>query len=554
MTGLAARPKAAPPWVRWLLFLSGAVLMGVCIQFPALGVLQWVALLPSAPIILMLATDPQVRLRRMYGYGFCFFGCFYLTNFHWFLYMYPLSFAGLSNAASAVVIAAAWLGLSALQTLAAAATFPLFALAVRGRFLSDRPILHPILFAVLWTVREWIQANMGWAGVPWARLPLGQVGLRLTVQSAAYLGSYFITFLLVAVSMLLGFLLLYPDRARLCGILAASLVCGDLALGGIRLLTLPQDGETLSAAAAQGNLSSLEKWSPGSGETALERYESLTREAAAEGATLIVWPETALTITIDQSPGTRARISQLAVETGATLLVGAFTSGEDARDQYNSVLAFLPNGEVSDTVYNKQKPVPFGEFVPFRELVMLLIPPLAEVGMLDRDLLVGEESVVFDLPTGRIGALICFDSIYESTALDSVRGGAQLLTVSTNDSWFQDSRGVWMHNAQSSLRAIETGRYVVRTGNTGVSSIIDPTGKVKKKLDPLLTGQLTGEVALRDETTLYVRTGNLFAWVCAAFAAATVLSALYTEGVLRRSARRNVHISDDSVKNSENTP
>lgn len=554
MTGFAPRLKAAPQWVRWLLLLSGAVLLGVCIQFPALGVLEWVALLPSAPVILMLATDPQVRLRRMYGYGFCFFGCFYLVNFHWFLYMYPLSFAGLSNAASAVVIAAAWFGLSALQTLAAAATFPLFALAVRGGFLSDRPILHPILFAVLWTVREWIQANMGWAGVPWARLPLGQVGLRLTLQSAAYLGSYFITFLLVAVSMLLGFFLLHPDRARLCGILAASLVCGNLALGGIRLLTLPQDGETISAAAMQGNMSSPEKWSSDSGETALERYESLTREAAAGGATLIVWPETALTVTIDRHPEVSARISQLAVETGATLLVGAFTSGEEAGSQYNSILAFLPNGKVSDTVYNKQKPVPFGEFVPLRELVMLLIPPLAEVGMLDSDLLVGGESVVFDLTVGQIGALICFDSIYESTALDSVRGGAQLLTVSTNDSWFRDSRGVWMHHAQSSLRAIETGRYVVRAGNTGVSSIIDPTGKVRGQLDPLLTGKLTGEVALRDEITLYVRTGNLFAWVCAAFTMAAVVSALYTEGARRRSAERNVHTCDDFVENGENTP
>ena len=141
-----------------------------------------------------------------------------------------------------------------------------------------------------------------------------------------------------------------------------------------------------------------------------------------------------------------------------------------------------------ETVYSKQKPVPFGEFVPYRELVMLLVPPLADIGMLENDLLVGDRSEVFDLGVGRVGSLICFDSIYESTALDSVRRGAQLLAVSTNDSWFQDSRGVWMHNAQSSLRAIETGRYVVRAGNTGVSSVIDPTGQVTAELDPLLTG------------------------------------------------------------------
>lgn len=529
MTGLAHRLQTAPRWLFWLLLLSGAVLLGLCILFPALGVLEWVALLPSGLVILTAAADPQIRLRRMYGYGFCFFGCFYLVNFHWFLYMYPLSFAGLSNAASAVVIVAAWVGLSALQTMTAALTFPLLAIAVRGRPLQDKPILHALLFAALWTVREWIQANMGWAGVPWARLPLGQVGLRLTLQSAAYLGSYFITFLLVAVAMLLAVLLLYPSRARLCGLLAGALVCGDLALGGLRLLTRPHEGDTVSVAAIQGNISSLDKWSISATTDIQERYESLTREAAARGAELVIWPETALTVALDQAPLTRAWLQELAQETGVTLLVGVFTSGEgdEADSQYNSIVAFHPDGSINQTVYNKQKPVPFGEFVPFRELVMLLIPPLAEVGMLDRDLLVGEGSPVFELPLGRVGSLICFDSIYESTALDSVRNGAQLLAVSTNDSWFQDSRGVWMHNAQSSLRAIETGRYVLRAGNTGVSSLIDPTGRVLRELDPLLTGTVEGEVCLMQETTLYVRIGNLFAWLCAAWCVVLCVGALW---------------------------
>lgn len=536
MKQLAARLKAAPRWVFWLLLLSGALLLGVCIQFPFLGVLEWVALVPSGLAILTAAADQSIRLRRMYGYGFCFFGCFYLVNFHWFLYMYPLTFAGLSDAASAVVVLVAWVGLSALQTIGSSWLFPLFAFAVRGRFLSGRPVLHPLLFAAMWSVREWIQANMGWAGVPWGRLPLGQTRLSLTLQSAAFFGSYFVTFLLVAVSMLLADLLLHPERTRLCGILAASLLCGNLALGGIRLLTRPQEGETVPVAAIQGNMSSLEKWSENSSAIAVERYESLTREAAQNGASLIVWPETALTVSIDRSTVTQAWISRLAQETGATILVGAFTTGENA-GQYNSIVAFSPDGSMSTTVYNKQKPVPFGEFVPYRELVMILIPPLADIGMLENDLLVGNCSTVFDLGIGRIGSLICFDSIYESTALDSVRRGAQVLAVSTNDSWFQDSRGVWMHNAQSSLRAIETGRYVVRAGNTGVSSVIDPTGRVLTKLDPLLIGYVPGEIRLCSEQTLYVRTGNLFACLCAISCAAAVL-ARPTDCIMRRVRRR----------------
>ena len=178
MKPLAPRLHAAPPVALRLLLLSGALLLGLCILFPVLGVLEWVAAVPSGLAILTVARDRSIRLRRMYGYGFCFFGCFYLVNFHWFLYMYPLTFAGLSDAASAVVVIVAWFGLSALQTVGAAALFPLFAVAVRGKFLSGKPSLQPLLFAALWAVREWIRASIGWAGVPWARLPLGQVGLR----------------------------------------------------------------------------------------------------------------------------------------------------------------------------------------------------------------------------------------------------------------------------------------------------------------------------------------------------------------------------------------
>ena len=186
--------------------------------------------------------------------------------------------------------------------------------------------------------------------------------------------------------MLIADLLLHPDRARLCGILAGSLLVGNLALGGLRLLTRPAEGSTVQVAAIQGNMSSLEKWSGNS--VSAERYETL---AAA-----------------------RARLSRLARETGATLLVGVFTSGTgtESNRQYNSVVAFLPDGSMCETVYSKQKPVPFGEFVPYRELVMLLVPPLADIGMLENDLLVGDRSEVFDLGVGRVGSLICFDSIY----------------------------------------------------------------------------------------------------------------------------------------------
>ena len=128
-----------------------------------------------------------------------------------------------------------------------------------------------------------------------------------------------------------------------------------------------------------------------------------------------------------------------------------------------------------------------------REIVMFLIPPLANVGMLDDDLLAGEECMVLDTDVGSIGCGVCFDSIYESVILGSVRNGAEIIAISTNDSWFSDSAALYMHNSQSRLRAIETGRYVVRSANTGISSIIDPMGNVKEELGALERGYVVSE-------------------------------------------------------------
>ena len=510
---------------RWPLLIASALLMGFSVIFPQIGLLEWVALLPAIPVILGVTADPTVKYRRLYGLGLGFFWPFYIVNFHWFLYMYPLDFAGMSRLASAVVVGFACLGLSLFQALGAALLFPLMGLALRGRWLSSHPILHPVLFACLWTALEWWQAHSGWSGVPWARLALGQANMVPILQSVTLFGSYFITFLIVLVNGLLAYLLLNPSKRVLCGALAAGLFLGNLTFGAIRMATFTDDGETLKAAAIQGNQSSLEYWSVSTMSDVMEVYGDLSREAAAEGAEIIVWPETCIPANIDRSASVYRYVTELAEECGVPILCGLFTQVEEGSPaDYNSIVVALPDGTIHDTVYNKRNPVPFGEFVPFRKLVMTLVPPLAEINTLDEDIPAGEDSVVFVLKEGNVGSLICFDSIYERNALDSIANGARLLAVSTNDSWFRDSRGVWMHHAQSQLRAIETGRYVVRSANTGVSSVINAKGEVLESLGALKTGYVLEEVRLSDRVTVYSVIGDVFAYLCIAACAAGILA------------------------------
>ncbi len=503
---------------RWPLLVGGALLLGLTVIFPQIGLLEWIALVPALLVILTRLPDKSVRYRNLYGMGFVFFFSFYVVNFYWLVCLYPLDFVGMDKGSAVFVVLLAWLGLSAFQAVGAALIFPLLGWLTRGTRLSRLPLMHPFLFAALWTVWEWLQAHSGWAGVPWARLPLGQAHMTLTLQSAAYFGSYFVTFLILAVSGMLSYLILHPDRKWVCLTVAGSLFVGNLALGGIRLLTMPKDeGESLQIAAIQGNISSHDDYALGAVAASRMVYGDLSREAAAAGADIILWPETALVLSWDTSPSIQAFVKDLAAECGTPILIGIFTDVPDTAQLHNSIVAVLPDGTVHDVVYHKQNPVPFGEFVPYRDFIMKVIPPLGEIAMLSEDIPAGEDSVVFELDEGNFGSIICFDSIYEDNVLNSVRNGAEILCVSTNDSWFRDSRGVWMHEAQSQLRAIETGRYVARAAITGVSCVITPTGEVTDELPPYETGYAMDSVYLRDETTLYTLTGHVFIYLCMAF-------------------------------------
>ena len=119
---------------------------------------------------------------------------------------------------------------------------------------------------------------------------------------------------------------------------------------------------------------------------------------------------------------------------------------------------------------------------------------------------------------------------------DAVRDGAELIAVSTNDSWFGDSGALWQHNHQSAMRAIETGRYVLRSANTGVSSVITREGEYLDQLEPLESGYAFATVHLHSDMTLYVIIGDAFSYLCAAFVAVNLAYSLFF--LIKRKVKR----------------
>lgn len=506
--------KCEPHGIDLALMAAGAVLTGLTLVFPSIGFLEWVTMIPLLWGAYRIASDEHLGLGRAYGYGFLTVLTYYIVIYHWFIDLYPLDFVGLDSASSIVVVVAGWLGLSLLQAIPGGLIFLFFRLLHRWGLFERLPLLRPFVFSALWVIFEW-SSTLSWTGVPWGRLCLGQIEMLPMLQSASLLGSYFVSFLILAVNGLLAYAILYRPRWILCVSVSAALVVCNLTYGLIARGVTDVEGGDLPVAVIQGNINSHEKWSSNSLAKTKHAYANLTRAAAAEGAKLVVWPETVLPYDLHYRLDLQSFLSDLAEECEITLIVGAYHQAGES-EEYNALFLITPDGAMQEGYYAKRHLVPFGEYVPMQDFIRTFLPPLAELSELGGDLTAGENSALFETEYGRIGSLICFDSIYEQLTLASVRDGANIMVVSSNDSWFYDSAAVYQHQAQSQLRAIECGRYVVRSANTGISTVIAPDGTILEWIDPLESGYAVTSIRAIDTPTVYTVLGNLFVYLCIA--------------------------------------
>ena len=515
---------------RYLFMLISAVLMGMTLIFPGkLGALQWVAFVPLVMVIDALISDERMTAPRAYGYGVAFFMMLYVIVYHWFWVMYPLDFTGLSEFYALCVILLACLGLPLLASVAGGFTFVAAFFVKRTECLKRFSFLPFLAFALAYAVFDFSQ-TLTFAGVPWGRLPIGQTGNSIVLSSVSFFGSYFLTFAIVLCNAALGYVLVYKKKAFLsvsAGSIALICLLGTIGYS----LSFLGDGATVKAAAIQGNMASSEKWGEDSFSITVDRYTKQTELAINEGATFIVWPESVFPFSV-RNRYALDTVNRITDENGIYLFYGALDYGENGRQNYNA-LALSHDGNVNlNNLYYKRKLVPFGEYVPMRDFVSVIFPMLSQVSMLAEDVIAGEDSNLFDTEYGKVGGMICFDSIYEDVTLDAVRDGAELLVLGTNDSWFFDSAAGYMHNAQSQIRACEVGRCIVRSANTGVSSIINARGEIIDLEEALLEGYAIGEVTFRDAKTLYVIIGDVFVYLAAV--ALLSSSVLYFVGKRRK--------------------
>lgn len=522
-----------------------AVVTGLVVSYFVPAAFQWVSMVPFMFVLLSFAEKAgKVRVKRAYGLGFLYFYPYYLVVWYWFLTMYPLDFTGLSKGAALVAVLFAWLGLPLLQAVFAAWQVPLFLLASGSRLFKwgRSKLLAPVVYGLIYVVFEWAQ-TLTWAGVPWGRLAIGQAFSPVFLGAASLFGSYFITFVIVTVNgYIASALLSRKDSTELSSVslgLAAAIFAVNLSTGAIiNVCREADDAERrVSVGVLQGNVSSVDKWADDGFYNLTNIYGRLTTAAAEDGADIVLWTETSLPYVLNEYSFLENFVSNAADVNDVTLLATGFwklqtESGEYG--EYNAVMTVSPEGEIDkENIYCKRRLVPFGEFVPYENLVKTLVPPLASLAMFESAVATGDSARVQNTEYGMVGALVCFDSIYEDFAREAVNDGAELLTVSTNDSWFGESAALYQHTAQAVLRAIETDRYVARAGNTGYSCIISPSGEVMQVLPINTEGYFVADVYMRDTVTLYSIIGNAFV-LLAAIVVAVLLADLFIYNKMKK--------------------
>ncbi len=527
------------------IFLAGLFAsLPLCVEW--LSFFSFFAFIPYLLILFShLFGDVRRSLFFWYRQGLLLFLGFLIGVFHFFVAMYPMEFAGDFSAPVAVfVVAFSWIGLSLLYTLVYALLILAMGALSRLAVVRRYPVLLPFLFAAGFSVVEYLQ-TLTWAGTPWGVYALTQADRVLIVAPASLLGAHFVSFLLLLFNALLAYAIhrfwKSRDRRRFFRAVSAVLAffilwCG---VGGILTLTREQPQRTVRVAILQGNISSRDKWTVGS--NSIQTFRRLAKEAAKEGAVVMLWPETAIPSVLSEHSYYLDDLYDIAEETNAIQIIGAFRGGVDADGEYaeyNSLFLIYPDRTVKNLTYDKRHLVPFGEFVPFASLFATLVPPMAELMARDPVAAGSDEPTVFHETCGSFGALICFDSIYEELSRASVKGGAEVLLLATNDSWFLDSEALRQHHAQAQLRAVETGRYVVRCGVTGISSVIDTRGQTVTQLPPDTCDYLVADVPLCNDTTLFVHVGNLFVCLSALFLLSPALYEL-TLTLLKKRRNRN---------------
>ncbi len=353
--------------------------------------------------------------------------------------------------------------------------------------------------AAAWTLAEWVR---GWifTGFPWLAAGYSQIPSSPLAGFAPLLGWLGVTGATLLAAAFLRAAFARRGRARwtMAGGLLLLLLAGGL-LKNVEW-TRPV-GPPVSVSLLQGNIPQDVKWREDRLRLSLDTYAGL---AATARGRLVILPETALPLFLDQVPPAYLELLAQGVKArGGDLVVGLPEYAPDGRRYFNSAFSL---GTSPPQAYRKVHLVPFGEYIPLRPLLGWFVD-LVSIPLTDFQAGAADQPPLA-VAGQKVAVNICYEDVFGEEIIRPLPE-ATLLANLSNDAWFGDSLAPWQHMQMSQMRALETGRTVLRATNTGATAIIGPRGDVQAKLPHFTLAVLEGEAQGYAGATPYVRLGNL---------------------------------------------
>ena len=465
----------ASRWGLGMALLAGAVMP---LGFAPFN--QWlIPVVALAVLFAIVAVAPRRRALAasyLFGIAYVALGCYWIY----------ISVSRYGGGPLAGVVATALLTL-------VAACYPLAACAL-GRYVGrgNRRRTVALALPLSWVLVEWLRSWL-LSGTTWLTLGYTQIDTPLSGIAPVF-GTYGISLLVALIAGALASLILRPRRSSA---LAFALVASASLLGAWcldRSWTTAR-GEPIRVALVQGNVPQDQKWLPNRRLEALNRYRALSEPHF--GADLLIWPETAVPVYYQQVSSAYLKpLARAAARSGTTILTGVPVLDRKRRVGYNAVARL----GAPPAFYYKRHLVPFGEYVPFRDVFGNTFDIFgAPLG----DFAPGESAEPLLAAGHRVGVSVCYEVTF-GKAIAAALPAANLLVNVSDDAWFGDSLAPYQHLEMARMRARETQRYLLRATNTGVTAIIDARGRLHERAPLFQQAVVTGQAQPRVGATPYV--------------------------------------------------
>jgi apolipoprotein N-acyltransferase len=474
-----------------------ALLLILSFPGPDMGPFMLVALVP------LLGACARLGGRKAFLAGWATGTCWLLVSYSWVSNSLSI-YGGLSLPLVALSI----------LTLATLHGFYIGVFTSAVPALARRPVLVQVMvLPSLWTLLEVART---WFPAPFPWLMAGSAFWKTPLISGIYpvAGVYGASFWAILVNVLWYSFPRFRDKQLVRYAIALIIVVLAVPLALTAAWKLPE-GKQLRVGIVQGNFDQELKWDEARFEETVSTYLGYTDKAVRDGASLVVWPETAMTSFYQAEPALRDKLRSYSSENNVHLVFGS--PGYEIQGQeillYNRVYHLSPDG--LEQHYNKIQLVPFGEYIPFfggLTFVERLVPGDGEFAR-------GDWKDPFATPEPS-GALVCYEVSFPGWARRQVRGGAKILINVTNDSWFGRTWGPYQHLAISTIRAAENRVPLLRSANTGVSAVVDARGRIADSIPVGKRDYMVADITIPEGRTVYTRWGD---WIVTLSAAVITL-------------------------------